>query len=329
MVTLEDYERYLGAKHLALTTIRQHLVSVRRLMQWRRCDDWREITLDDILQWNAAMMSEGMGAANRCKQLWQVKAFFAWLHRQGAILTNPAAKLPPQHKPRPLPRHVPTAEQVNALINMPQTSTPEGQRDRAMLELLYSSGLRAGELCKLTIYDLDRDKRTLRVNQAKGRKDRVVPVGTFALQCVAAYLDQARTKLNQSAKPGRAGARLFLTDQGAPFTTAKLSRLVRAYAKQAALPQTFTTHSLRHACATGMLRGGASIRHVQEMLGHTSIKTTQIYTHIVKDDLKAIHAKTSPSERRTKAEPPAFTFARWRPRKQKKPRKKHGNSSSL
>lgn len=328
MVTLEDYERHLGAKHLALTTIRQHLVSVRRLMQWRRCDDWREIVLDDILAWSAAMHSEGMGAANRCKQLWQVKAFFAWLHRQGAILTNPAAKLPPQHKPRPLPRHVPTAEQVNALINTPQTSTPEGQRDRAILELLYSSGLRAGELCKLTIYDLDRDKRTLRVNQAKGRKDRVVPVGTFALQCVAAYLDQARAKLNHT-KPGRAGARLFLTDQGAAFTTAKLSRLVRAYAKQAALPPTFTTHSLRHACATGMLRGGASIRHVQEMLGHTSIKTTQIYTHIVKDDLKAIHAKTSPSERRTKAEPPAFTFARWRPRKQKKPRKSPKKPTSL
>lgn len=329
MVTLDDYERHLGAKHLAVSTIRQHLVSVRRLMQWKRCDDWREIVLDDILAWNAAMHSAGMGAANRCKQLWQVKAFFAWLHRQGAILTNPAAKLPAQHKPRPLPRHVPTAEQVNALINTPLISTPEGQRDRAILELLYSSGLRAGELCKLTIYDLDRDKRTLRVTQAKGRKDRVVPVGVFALESIAAYLDKARAALNTRAKPGRAGARLFLTDQGAAFTTAKLARLVKRYAKQAALPQAFTTHSLRHACATGMLRGGASIRHVQEMLGHTSIKTTQIYTHIVKDDLKAIHAKTSPSERRTKAEPPPFTFARWRPRKQKKPRKKRGNSSSL
>jgi site-specific recombinase XerD len=329
MVTLDDYERHLGAKHLAVSTIRQHLVSVRRLMQWRRCDDWREIVLDDLLQWNAAMLSEGMGAANRCKQLWQVKAFFAWLHRQGAILTNPAAKLPPQRKPKPLPRHVPTAEQVNVLLAAPSTATPQGTRDRAMLELLYSSGLRAGELCKLTIYDLDRDKRTLRVTQAKGRKDRVVPVGVFALDCVAAYLDKARATLNNQAKPGRAGARLFLTDQGAAFTTAKLARLVRSYAKQAALPSAFTTHSLRHACATGMLRGGASIRHVQEMLGHSSIKTTQIYTHIVKDDLKAIHAKTSPSERRTNVEAPAFTFARWRPRKQKKPRKSPRKPTSL
>lgn len=99
---------------------------------------------------------------------------------------------------------------------------------------------------------------------------------------------------------------------------------MRAYAKQANLPATTTTHSLRHACATGMLRGGASIRHVQEMLGHTSIKTTQIYTRIVKDDLKAVHAKTAPSERRTKTEAPAFTFTNWRPRKQRKPRKKRG-----
>jgi len=326
MVTLDDYERHLGARHLALSTIRQHLVSVRRLMQWRRCDDWREITLDDLLAWNAAMTREGMGAANRCKRLWQVKAFFAWLHRQGAILTNPAAKLPAQHKPKPLPRHIPTAEQVNVLLGAPLTTSAEGQRDRAMLELLYSSGLRAGELCKLTIYDLDRDKRTVRITQAKGRKDRVVPVGTFALDCIADYLDHARATLHSRAKAGRAGARLFLTSHGAAFTTARLSRLVRSYAKQAALPQAFTTHSLRHACATGMLRGGASIRHIQEMLGHSSIKTTQIYTHIVKDDLKAIHAKTSPSERRTKAEPPPFTFARWRPRKQRKAR---ARSSSL
>ena len=155
-----------------------------------------------------------------------------------------------------------SSEQVNALINTPLTSTPEGQRDRAILELLYSSGLRAGELCKLTIYDLDRDKRTLRVTQAKGRKDRVVPVGVFALESIAFYLDKARAALNTRAKPGRAGARLFLTDQGAAFTTAKLARLVKRHAKQAALPQAFTTHSLRHACATGMLRGGASIRHV-------------------------------------------------------------------
>jgi hypothetical protein len=113
---------------------------------------------------------------------------------------------------------------------------------------------------------------------------------------------------------------LFLTKSGHPFTPARLLRLVRSYAATHHLPASTTTHSLRHACATGMLRGGASIRHVQEMLGHSSIKTTQIYTHIVKDDLKAIHKKTAPSERRPATEAPEFEFTNWRPRKQKKPR---------
>lgn len=197
-------------------------------------------------------------------------------------------------------------------------------RDHALFELLYSSGIRAGEACKLTLYDLDRDKRTVTVKQGKGRKDRLVPVGHVALGWLARYLAEARPQLVTKAKPGDAATRFFLTRTGHPFTPARLLRLVRAYARQAHLPATTTTHSLRHACATGMLRGGASIRHVQEVLGHTSIKTTQIYTHIVKDDLKAVQARTSPSERRTATEAPAFTFTNWRPRKQRKPRKRRG-----
>ncbi len=117
---------------------------------------------------------------------------------------------------------------------------------------------------------------------------------------------------------------LFLTKSGLPFTTSKLLHLVRSYA----ITHSTTTHSLRHACATDILRGGASIRHVQEMLGHSSLKTTQIYTHIVKDDLKAIHAKTAPSERRAASEAPALKFTNWRPRKQRKPRKKRNHTPS-
>jgi integrase/recombinase XerD len=147
------------------------------------------------------------------------------------------------------------------------------------------------------------------------------------LEWITRYLTDARPSLVAQAKPGPAATLLFLTKSGLPFTPGKLLHLIRSYAATHHLPASTTTHSLRHACATGMLRGGASIRHVQEMLGHSSLRTTQIYTHIVKDDLKAIHAKTAPSERRAITEAPEFEFTNWRPRKQKKPRaaRKKGN----
>ena len=219
----------------------------------------------------------------------------------------------------------------HAVSSAPRNSTPSSTPPshpvpkasatvRAIFELLYSSGLRSGELCKLTLYDLDRSKRLVTITQGKGRKDRLVPVGHIALEWLTRHLTESRPTLVAQAKPGPAATLLFLTKHGLPFTPAKLLHLVRSYAATHHLPASTTTHSLRHACATGMLRGGASIRHVQEMLGHSSIKTTQIYTHIVKDDLKAIHAKTAPSERRALTEAPAFEFTNWRPRKQKKPR---------
>lgn len=323
---LEDYAKHLAARHLTPQTVNNTLRVLRAFMQWRKDDDWRSVTLDDLTNWHEALMRDGIATNTRCCKVWSVKRFLAWLYQRRFILINPAAQLPPLHKAKPLPRDILSPAQINTLINAPLTSSAAGIRDRALFELLYSSGLRAGEACKLTLYDLDRDKRTVIVKQGKGRKDRLVPVGQIALDWLARYLHEARPQLVCKAKPGEAATRFFLTQHGHPFTPARLLRLVRAYAKQAHLPTTTTTHSLRHACATGMLRGGASIRHVQEMLGHTSIKTTQIYTHIVKDDLKAIHAKTAPSERRTITEAPQFTFTNWRPRRQRKPRKTHRNT---
>ena len=326
---LEDYAKHLAARHLTPQTVNNTLRQLRAIMQWRNDDDWRSVTLDDLTGWHEALQRDGLNTNTRCCKVWSVKRFLGWLYQRRAILTNPAAQLPPLHKAKPLPRDILSPAQINTLINAPLTTSAEGIRDRAMFELLYSSGLRAGELCKLTLYDLDRDKRTVTVQQGKGRKDRLVPVGHIALEWLARYLSEARPQLVTKAKPGEAATRFFLMKTGKPFTPARLLRLVRAYAKQAHLPATTTTHSLRHACATGMLRGGASIRHVQEMLGHSSIKTTQIYTHIVKDDLKAIHAKTAPSERRTATEAPQFTFTNWRPRKQRKPRKSPKKPTSL
>ena len=324
MVTFEDYARHLAARHLTPQTVNNTMRQLRAFLQWRNDDDWRTVTLDDLTGWHDVLSRQGLAANTRCCKVWSVKRFMKWLHQHRAILVNPAANLPPLHKAKPLPRGVLTPSQLNTLILTPSTATPDGLRDRAMFELLYSSGLRAGELCKLTLYDLDAPKRIVCIKQAKGRKDRLVPVGHVALEWLALYVAQARPAFATKARPGLAATRLFLTKHGAEITPQRLLVIVRRHARQAALPASTTPHSLRHACATGMLRGGAGIRHVQEMLGHTSILTTQIYTHVVKDDLKRIHARTAPSERRTKTDAPMFTFTNWRPRKQKCPRKTRG-----
>jgi integrase/recombinase XerD len=250
--------------------------------------------------------------------MWAVKDFYRVLHQRGKVLVNPCADLPPMRKPKPLPRGVITAAQVNRLLHAPDVKKPHGFRDRAALELLYSSGLRGRELCSLSIYDVDFEKRLMRVVQGKGRKDRLVPVGRVALNYLKEYIEKVRPLYHAKATPQSCASQqrtshcLFLTTKGSPFTTVYLHKQIKHYRNVARLPQSVSAHSLRHACATEMLRGGASVRHVQEMLGHAHISTTQVYTHVLPHDLKRVHQKTAPSERRRNIEVPVFENRGWR-----------------
>jgi integrase/recombinase XerD len=166
----------------------------------------------------------------------------------------------------------------------------------------------------------------VRIHQGKGKKDRVVPIGRVAAEYVAEYLERVRPIILGHNK-SRAAAllahglgveRLFLSDHGTALRPEVLRRILMRYRNAARLPGNVTTHSLRHACATEMLRGGASVRHVQEMLGHSHITTTQIYTRVVPSDLKRVHSHTSPSERRKAIDVPPFELRRWRDRKNAK-----------
>lgn len=182
-------------------------------------------------------------------------------------------------------------------------------RDRTMLEVLYSTALRGGELCRLTLYDLDLQARMIRVLKGKGRKDRVVPIGKVATGYLSEYIKSVRPILVGK----KTNALVFLSATGGHLRTHDLGRIVKMYRDKAHLPDNITTHSLRHTCATEMLKGGASIRHVQELLGHADILTTQIYTHVVQTDLKKAHARTAPSERRKNVDVPSFDHdvPRW------------------
>jgi site-specific recombinase XerD len=206
-------------------------------------------------------------------------------------------------------------EQIARLLHQPNLSTAEGFRDRCIFELLYSSGLRGGELCRLTPYDLDLQGRVLRVVQGKNRKDRQVPVGKVAAQFLGEYLHQVRPVLLKRKR--KTDGSLFM------MHTQTLRKRFQKHRDAARLGDIYTVHSLRHSCATEMLRGGASVRHVQELLGHSSIDTTQIYTRVVIDDLQKSHSRTAPGNRRQEA---AFTpfnrkTATWRQDKKRKHRK--------
>ena len=316
---LELYKNHLKARHLSPDTIEGHLRDIEEFTASFADTDLRDIELAHFIRYRKRLAKRPIVVATQNMKLWHLKAFFTYLHENGKILTNPAADLPVLRLPRRLPRAILNGRQVVALLRQPNTTTKVGIRDRAILELLYSSGLRAGELCKLTVYDIDDEDRCVRIVQGKGRKDRLVPVGRKALNWCAKYVERVRTQSLAHNQRPEYRDRLFLTITGNAMKSQYLYRIVKAAAETAHIPDhLITTHSLRHACATEMLRGGASVRHVQEMLGHANISTTQLYTHVLQDDLKAVHKKTAPSERRKNTSAAPFELKRWRPRRSKK-----------
>ena len=232
-------------------------------------------------------------------RLGTLRHYFAWLCRTRRIEANPASELDLPRPDQRLPAEPLSVAQVEALIATPRIADPLGVRDRAILELFYSTGIRRSELCRLQTRDLQRDKAALFIRQGKGRKDRVVPVGTRALRWCEKYLDDVRPLLQ--IKPEQDA--MFLTGYGEPFNADVLGRMVGEYMLDADIKRPGRCHLLRHSCATHMLEGGADIRYIQQLLGHAKLETTAIYTHVSIAELRAVHARCHPAEKR--APPPA------------------------
>ena len=230
-----------------------------------------------------------------------VRGYFKWLTRQNVLLYNPASELELPKLEHRLPRHVLTLSEAEAVMNLPDVREVLGVRDRAILETLYSTGMRRSELMNLAVFDLDAERGTILIRQGKGKKDRMVPVGERAAAWIEKYLYEARPQLAVGADEGA----LFLTNTGEVFTPNRLSQLVRNYIKHAELGKTGSCHIFRHTAATLMLEGGADIRYIQAMLGHAELSTTQIYTQVSIRKLQAVHRATHPAatlERKAKPE---------------------------
>lgn len=224
-----------------------------------------------------------------------VRALFRWLTRQNYLLYNPASELELPRLERRLPKHVLTVAEVEQVMRIPRLDELRGVRDRAILETLYSTGMRRRELIGLALYDIDRERGTVMIRQGKGKKDRMIPIGARALAWIDRYLEEVRTDLVVGRDPTHL-ATLFLTHTGEPFTPNRLTQLVREYVQAAKLGKSGSCHLFRHTMATLMLENGADIRYIQAMLGHAELSTTQIYTQVSIRRLKAIHAATHPGK---------------------------------
>jgi integrase/recombinase XerD len=298
-------------RHLSEVSIRHGLIILRHFADYCRLHDLGDLrdavpeTLNDFFRW-IKLRKRRDGEALSVKHINRhgrlVKTLFKFLAERHLVMTDIGKTFPPLHDPKTLPRGILDKDQAMQLLQQPHITTPLGFRDRTMFEVLYSTGLRGGELCRLSLYDFDPQERMIRV-LGKGNKERIVPVGKVAAGYLGEYIKTVRPVLTGENQLST----IFLSATGRKLRPGDLHRILKAYREKAHLPDNITTHSLRHTCATEMLKGGASIRHVQELLGHADIQTTQIYTHVVVTDLKKAHARTAPSERRKTADKIEFT----------------------
>jgi integrase/recombinase XerD len=291
----------LRVKNYAASTIEDHDINLRHFIAWcveraiTRASDVTKPMIDRyqrVLYYYRKPDGRPLSFQSQHLKLSSVKLFFRWLTRENHILYNPASEIELPRVERRLPRYVLTANEADRVLSQPDITTPFGIRDRAMLEILYSTGIRRAELVHLTIYDLDAERGTIMVRQGKGKKDRMVPIGDRAIAWTQKYLTEVRPTLISSRDDD---GTMFLTYTGIGFSPDLLTRWVRQYVEAAGLQKAGACHLFRHTMATLMLERGADIRFVQEMLGHAHLQTTQIYTRVAIKKLKEIHSATHPS----------------------------------
>jgi integrase/recombinase XerD len=250
-----------------------------------------KVTRDHLVDFLASLYRLNMDSKSVARNLVTLRNFFRYAQIQELIPSDPSVNLESPKIRRSLPGYL-RLEEVEKLLQQPDEKTPLGVRDRAMLEVLYSTGLRVSELTSLRVPDLDTKVGCVRCI-GKGDKERIVPVGRKALGMVEKYLKDARPKLYSKGKASNSPA-LFVNKRGKPLSRVGVWKILSAYGRRAGLRAALTPHMLRHSFATHLLERGADLRSVQLMLGHADISTTQIYTHVVEERLKQVYKAHHP-----------------------------------
>ncbi len=222
-----------------------------------------------------------------------IKMFFRYLMNQNIIAKNPVEKMDTPRFEKPLPKFF-TEEEINLLLKIPEADNKFGIRNRAIFELIYSSGLRIGEVCNVLLTDLDIKNCLLRV-KGKGNKERIVPVGRPAIQSIQNYLS-----IRPTFDPEGKSNHLFLTKSGKPFYNRQLNIILQHFIRLIAMQKGYSPHTIRHSFATHLLKNGADLRAIQQMLGHTNLSTTETYTHVTLEDVKTAYHKAHPRAKEKK-----------------------------
>jgi integrase/recombinase XerC/integrase/recombinase XerD len=287
---LQRFDDDLRRRGAAEKTRRAYGIDLGQFARWatERGSEPEQIGVRELRRWAAVLSARRAAPTTVARKLAALRAFYRALVDAGAMEANPAELLPAPKRPQRLPRALKEAE-VSALLDRIPTGTPLEQRDRALFELAYASGLRAEELVSLDHDGLDFDAESVRV-EGKGGKTRVVPVGEHALRAIARYCERARPTL--AADPAEAA--LFLSKSGRRLSTSDVRRRLRVWARLAAARAGISPHWLRHSFATHLLDGGADLRAIQELLGHSSLSTTQIYTRVESKRLRSTYARAHP-----------------------------------
>jgi integrase/recombinase XerD len=298
-----QYREHLARENYAPRTVEDYPQKLKAFMKFLSHDDAEslgDITPETISRYQSYLYGlkkrktpASWSLNSQSVSLTVLRQFFRYLLDQDKIMNDPTRKLELPKLNKSLPKGVMTGQEIRRILAQPDADNPIGLRDKAILELLYSTGIRNSELRNLMVYDVDIPHQELRINQGKGRKDRVIPVGSIAAGYVEEYLQNARPLL---AKRKEDPPYLFVSYRGKRITAANLIWAVNKYVEQAKIAKHITPHAFRHTCATHLLKRRASLRHIQELLGHKTISATQVYTQLETGDLKKELRRCHPRE---------------------------------
>ncbi len=260
-----------------------------KTLGFKNSDALVNVSREQITGYMTQLKEKGLAAATIARKLAAIKAFYRFMTAEGYMDANPAEVVEAGTKGIKLPR-VLSEDEVVRLLNQPDITTAEGFRDRTMLEVLYATGMRVSELINLTLERVDLNMKYI-IAFGKGSKERIVPLGSVAAEFLQQYLEKVRPKLMHTDRNTNI---VFLAFGGHELTRQRFWQIIRAYGRKANINKALTPHILRHSFATHLLDNGADLRSVQELLGHSDISTTQIYTHLTNKRLRDIYAKAHP-----------------------------------
>jgi integrase/recombinase XerD len=289
---IDQYIHYLVVeRNLSKNTVEGYVRDVVRFLRAEKVSTVQDLLIVDrgaIVLYLGRLQDGGLSSRSLSRHLVSLRQFFRYVTGEKLRMDNPADEIESPRLDKGLPRFL-HEEEVRRLLEQPDTTTPEGLRDLAMLELLYATGLRVSELVSVALNDINLDRNFVRT-MGKGKKDRIVPIGDYASEALRRYLEEAREALLR----GQSSAYCFVSRRGRPLSRQAFWKRLKSYARDAGLSPETSPHHLRHSFATHLLERGADLRTLQEMLGHANVATTEIYTHVLREKVRTLYDRYHP-----------------------------------